>query len=484
MPRKSKSDALIPASVVFQRLDEAWESHSIFIEQGSSRSTKTFSILQKFIQEARTNKCRVLILRAKRTWMRDSLIPDFEAIMKEHFQCWDEGDMNMHDYIYKFPNGSTFTFIGLDQKDGFERAHGMTTDHVYFNECTEIDYPIVEQVLLRHRGKAVFDFNPNCPPDFYVYNIYVDAETGRPKSPDVFYHKTTYKDNPFISDEERKQVERYDPDNPENVRNKTASRAKWRIYGLGERAQIEGLVFESFDKTQDVVPEFPEGCARVCIGIDWGFSNFRTAAVLHGVCNGMRYAKELVYERGLGVLHNPDHPERKSLEKRLRDLGVGSDVPLYPDTSEPRSCDELKSGGFMVRKVEKGAGSINSGIEELKKMPLKVVAGSDNLISELEKYCWLKSRHGELLNEPEDNNNDLIDPLRYCAAMTSSGSAMVKKMPYLLPRQNFRRHPASAKYSIDNYHSTDRDARGGMRRTKSSRVSGRGHLYCRERWER
>jgi phage terminase large subunit len=325
---------------------------------------------------------------------------------------WDKGEMNKHDWVFTFPNGSTITMIGLDAEDGLERAHGMGSDRLYYNECTEIDYDVVEQANMRCKGQVIYDFNPKCAEDFWIYvkilNAHPDEDS---RNPEAIRIHSTYKDNPFISDFERQDIEKLDPDNPINVINRTADKTKWLIYGKGIRAQMEGLVFDKWE----IVNEFPTASTKVGLGLDWGYSHFKTALMRGCFYQNAIYYQELVYETGLAVLHNKDLPDRKSLQARMESAKVSKTLPMWADSSNPSGIDDLRLVGYNCRRVDKPPGSILAGIELMQRYPMKIVRGSDHMIYELERYTWRKDRHNKPMNEPVDNWNDAIDASRYLA---------------------------------------------------------------------
>jgi len=44
---------------------------------------------------------------------------------------------------------------------------------------------------------------------------------------------------------------------------------------------------------------------------------------------------------------------------------------------------------------------------------------SPNLIDEFKKYSWKKDKDGNNMDVPEDDNNHLIDAVRYCLEMSN-----------------------------------------------------------------
>jgi phage terminase large subunit len=88
-------------------------------------------------------------------------------------------------------------------------------------------------------------------------------------------------------------------------------------------------------------------------------------------------------------------------------------VPVYADSSEPKSIDEIRRYGITIKGVTKGKDSINYGIDVMQRQEYLVTSNSVNLIKELRSYCWDTDKAGTRLNKPIDTNNHAIDALRY-----------------------------------------------------------------------
>lgn len=76
---------------------------------------------------------------------------------------------------------------------------------------------------------------------------------------------------------------------------------------------------------------------------------------------------------------------------------------------------ELRKAGYNVRLTFKGANSINTGIDSVKRFKLHVTKGSLNLIRELKNYKWKEDAMGHASNQPIDKFYHALDALRYVA---------------------------------------------------------------------
>lgn len=404
--RQEAGKGSVTVSNVYTRLKERIEIHKdrYVVMAGGSRSTKTYSILQHIIMQClhAPKPLEVLIVRAKLTWLKATVLKDFKDIMKTQFGIWDEDAFNKADMTYTL-NGSAIEFEGLDQEAGFQKAHGLKGDIVFFNEAIELEYGSVQQILMRSPGYAIFDFNPNCGLDHWMYSKIMTRER-------CGYIHSTYRDNPFVEDSVVQEIESYEPTD-ENVQRGTSDEILWKIYGLGERNVVTGLVYPSYS----LIKKFPDNCEKVGLGLDFGFSNDPTAIVKCGLKQGSLYFEELCYRRGLTTIINPHNIAQPSIEKELKkhmEL-VNVKTTIWCDGQRPDSIRDLQNCGFQAKAAPKGAGSILAGIYVVKRHPLFVVETSMNMIKELNNYKWQVDRNGEPTNVAVDKFNHILDGARY-----------------------------------------------------------------------
>jgi phage terminase large subunit len=116
------------------------------------------------------------------------------------------------------------------------------------------------------------------------------------------------------------------------------------------------------------------------------------------------YVDELIYQTGMT---NGD------INNRLRDLGLDRRAEIYADSAEPKSIEELHRFGWNVKPTQKGADSVNAGIDMLKRHKIFITPRSKNLEKELQNYKWVEDKNGNLLNKPIDAFNHAIDATRY-----------------------------------------------------------------------
>ena len=97
------------------------------------------------------------------------------------------------------------------------------------------------------------------------------------------------------------------------------------------------------------------------------------------------------------------------LVKDLAKAGI-----VWCDSAEPKSIAEFRANGINARPVKKGAGSIEEGINYIKRFEMLVHPNCVNTIKELSSYHYkVDRRTGEPLPVPEDVDNHICDALRY-----------------------------------------------------------------------
>jgi phage terminase large subunit len=364
----------VKAGPVFQ-----WNYESktrITVNQGGSRSSKTYSILQMLIVIAMQEKGKVFsIVRKSLPSLKMTAYRDFFEILR-NMELYDEQKHNKSDYTYTL-NGNLFEFISLDQP---QKKRGARRDYLFCNEANELSWEDFFQLLVRTTGKIWIDYNPSDA-FHWIYDRLLTRD-------DVTYIQSTYKDNPFLDKSIVEEIERLQGTDEDY----------WRIYGLGERGMSRATIF------QFGMNEIPADATLLAYGMDFGYTNDPTSLVAVYKSGDNLYADELIYQTGLT---NPD------ISNRLKDLNLDRRTEIFADSAEPKSIEELHRMGWNVKPTQKGADSVIVGIDVLKRHKLFVTPRSSNLIKELQNYKWVEDKNGNLLNKPIDAFNHAIDAMRY-----------------------------------------------------------------------
>ena len=365
----------IDVNVVFEHLLDS--KTKIVVEQGGTRSGKTFNILMYIIfHYCQSNKGKTItICRKTFPAVRSSVMRDFFDILKTHNK-YDEAHHNKSNSEYTL-DGNIVEFISVDQP---QKIRGRKRDFLFINEGNELDFEDWQQLVFRTTEKIVIDYNPS---DEYhwIYDKVLNRD-------DVEFYKTTYLDNTFLDPSIIKEIERL----------KETDEQYWQIYGLGEKGISKATIFNYFE-----VPHIPIDAELVSFGADAGYTNDPSTLVSVYKKDHNLYIKEHLYRTMMTT---------SDLSSHFKQEGVGRN-PIYFDAAEPRLIDELRRMGHNIQPSLKGRDSVNAGIDLLKRFKIHLVASDDNLIMEFRNYKWVTDKSGKLTNTPVDKNNHLIDAVRY-----------------------------------------------------------------------
>jgi phage terminase large subunit len=365
----------ITTNKIYTHLDNS--DKRITIEQGGSRSGKTYNILMWliFAYSDRNNGKTITICRKTFPALRASSMRDFFDILKK-YDIYKEANHNKSNSEYLL-NNNLFEFISLDQP---QKVRGRKRDVLYINEANELYFEDWQQLILRTTDKAILDYNPSDEFHFIYDKI-------KPRD-DAEFYITTYKDNPFLDIETVNEIERL-RDVDDNY---------WKIYGLGQIGSSQALIFRINECNS-----IPQEAKFLSYGMDFGFTNDPTTLVAIYQQGDNIYLKELLYQTGL---------TNRDIDEKLRFHSVER-KEIFADSAEPKSIEELYRMGWNVKPATKGQGSVNIGIDMMKRYQLHVTKDSVNMIKEFRNYKWQEDKNGNVLNTPVDMFNHTIDAIRY-----------------------------------------------------------------------
>jgi len=351
----------------------------IKIIQGGTSAGKTYGILPILITKAATYpKTEISVVAETIPHLRRGALKDFLRIMKDTGRYFDER-FNKSLLRYEFANGSYIEFFSADDSS---KLRGARRDILYINECNNVTFESYNELAIRTKKAIYLDFNPAN--EFWVHTELKDEQ-------DSDFLILTYKDNEALDNSIVQQIEK----NRLKAETSAYWANWWRVYGLGEIGMLEGVIFSNWKQ----IDTLPKDAKLIGIGLDFGYTNDPTAIIEIYNYNGQRILNELKYQTGM---LNSDIA--KELPKH---------VPVYADSSEPKSIDEIRRYGITIKGVTKGKDSINYGIDVMQRQEYLVTSNSVNLIKELRAYCWDTDKAGTRLNKPIDTNNHAIDALRY-----------------------------------------------------------------------
>jgi phage terminase large subunit len=364
-------------SEVFRKNQAA--TTKIVVNQGSSRSGKTYSILQLLIlvKAFEEHDAVFTIVRKTLPSLKGSAMRDFYEILR-NYDLFDEKYQNKTENTYLL-NGNLFEFVSLDQP---QKKRGAKRTYLFINEANELTLEDWVQLSIRTEKQIFLDYNPSME-EHWIYDLVIPR-------PDCTFIQSTYVDNiQFLPAEVVKEIEQL----------KYVDENYWRVYGLGLPGQIKGLVFTNWQQAE----EFPANCKWVVYGMDFGFTNDPTTLIKAGLSGGELWLDELIYSCGL---------TNQDIARQMGELGLKWTDEIIAD-NQPKCIFEIRKEGFNIQATFKGKDSILAGIDILQRYRLNVTKRSVNLIRELKNYKWKEDQAGKATNEPIDKFNHAIDAVRY-----------------------------------------------------------------------
>lgn len=365
------------------------------VHYGGASSGKSHGVFQKIVIKALKDwkkPRKILVLRKVGATVRDSVFADVQATLS-YFGILNMCKVNMSAFRIELPNGAEFIFKGMDNPEKIKSIKGISD--VVMEEASEFTLDDYTQLTLRLRDKAhkqkqiYLMFNPVSKAN-WVYNAFF---VKKPKNTVVY--QTTYKDNRFLDEVTRENIE--------ELANR--NEAYYKIYALGEFATLDKLVFPKYTKALLNKDDLRQITSY--FGLDYGFIN-DPSAFMHVKIDDDRkklYVVEEYVKKGL---------TNDKIAESITALGYAKEQ-IRADSAEKKSNQELRNLGIgRVIDVKKGAGSVMQGIQYLLQYEWIVDERCVKTIEELENYTWKKDKAtNEYINEPVDSYNHCLDAIRY-----------------------------------------------------------------------
>ena len=363
----------INSTVIFEQNFDALQDPSIrfIINQGGSRSSKTYSLCQVLIVYCLQNPNKVVsIVRKTFPALRATVMRDFFEVLKD-LELYEKSSHNMSENIYRFSNGSIVEFFSVDDE---QKVRGRKRDIGWCNEANELWFEDFQQLNMRTETKMIFDYNPSDSSS-WLYEL--------PKDESILI-KSTYKDNPFLPESIIRQIEDL----------ARTDEALYQIYALGEKAISKTNIFN----TWEFITQKPQRFKNYVYGLDFGY-NHPTALMRVYWCEGDIYIEPVLYESYLTT---------SELIERFKQLNIEQTVDILADYSRPEIIAEMQNAGFNVNNANK---NVKSGLNAVK--TFKVWCKQDeNLKKEYENYKW-KKIGDTITDEPVKLYDDAMDAVRY-----------------------------------------------------------------------
>ncbi len=309
--------------------------------------------------------------------------------------------------ITSIANGAQILFAGLDDVEKIKSItpqNGPLTD-IWMEEATECDYADYKQLdkrlrgFTRHKKRLTLSFNPVYKMH-WIYKTFFGSwadDATQYAADDLCILKTTYRDNRFLTADDRAALEN------------EADPYYRDVYTLGNWGVLGDVIFRNWEM-QDL-REIEKSRPSRLVGLDFGFSSDPCGVVnvSYDRAHKTVYVFDELYERGL---------TNTMLAEKLKAFAPHQYITC--DSAEPKSIAELRNYGIKAIPAKKGPDSVIHGVQWLKDQKIIIDTKCINLKTELTTYQWKKDKDGNSLAVPEDKNNHLIDALRYALESEST----------------------------------------------------------------
>lgn len=404
-----------PAKEFNRPVFDVLHDYSNFTEiwYGGASSGKSHGVVQKVLLKALGKwkyPRKVLFLRKVGTSVKDSILEDVKIRLKE-WRLWDYCKFNQTNFEITLPNGARLLFKGMDDPEKIKSIKAISD--VVMEEATEFLQEDYQQLTLRVRDKKYPDkqlylmFNPVSKAN-WIYQFFF-----KNKQPDTIIHHSVYKDNKFLDERVKANIEHLKATNP----------VWYRIYALGEFATLDKLVYPNYEvkrlnKDDKKLKELPS-----MFGLDFGYTNDPTAFIHVKVDQANMNIYFLEEYTKKGMLNN-------EIAQAITDMGYSKEV-ITADAAEKKSIAEIRRSGIRrIRAANKGPDSIIQGIQFLEQYHFIVDDRCKTLIEELNNYTWVKDKKtNEYTNKPVDAFNHVLDATRY-AVEEINGNIRAKVKTY------------------------------------------------------
>ena len=376
---------------------------------GGSSSGKSYFICQKIVLDNLAG-ANYLICRNVASTIRRSTFNEIKKAISNmglsKYYKINSTDM----LITNILNGRQIMFVGLDDP---EKVKSITPaddvlHRIFVEEATEIKRDAYMQLKKRLRGKAaiskhiIFAFNPILKTHWIYkefFNEWVDdknyyendhyGKTETSKGYGLCILKTTYKDNIFLTAEDKALLENEsDP-------------YYYNVYSLGNWGVLGHVIFKKW-RTADLSEEIPH-FDRIRCGQDYGWNDPTAMLKIHLDTN-----RKKIYVFGEVYQQYMTDSELLSTSKQF----FGRHY-VNGDCADPKTIDFLASNGVNVIPAVKGADSIIRGIRWLQDYEIIIDYHCQNFKNEIEQYHWKEDKYGNVLETPAGGNDHLMDCLRY-----------------------------------------------------------------------
>lgn len=388
------------SEVIGKGYNRFWNSKKRYVVCKGSRGSKKSktSALWHITKIMEYPEANALVIRKVGRTLKDSCFSDLQwAINKLGVSKYWKATVSPMELTY-IPTGQKILFRGLDDPlkiTSISVPVGFIC-FLWIEEAYEItkesDFDMLDESVRGELPEGLFKritvtFNP------WNEQHWLKARFFDNPSDDTLAMTTTYLCNEWLDQSDIKLFEEMKRRNPR----------RYQVAGLGNWGIVDGLVYENW-KEQVFTLSDVRNCITVA-GLDFGYTNDPSALFIGFLDQGNKrlHVWDELYKKGLS---------NRRIYEEIQSLGYSKER-ITADSSEPKSIDELKGYGLRIKGAKKGKDSILNGIQWIQDLEIIIHPRCVNFLTEISSYTWKEDKFGKKLNEPADEQNHLMDSMRY-----------------------------------------------------------------------
>lgn len=376
-----------------------WREAAIY---GGRFSLKSHTVARYLLIRARMAKTRVGCFREFQNSITESSHQLLADLIKQY--QLNEFEVTNNAIINKL-NGSDFIFKGLYQNEqSIKSIEGI--DIAWVEEAqtiTKNSLEVLTPTVRKEGSQIIYTYNRLLEDDPVHQRLVIE---GRPNTLIINVNYDIAIKYGMMPEVIRLEME------DDKAKRPSLFKHKW----LGEPNSMERKIYKDWA----IIDSIPHEARLERYGLDYGYTNDPTAIVAIYKYNGGFIWDEVTYQKGLS-------------NKQIADILLNQMPALViPDSSEPKSNDELIAYGVNVLPAQKGKGSVNQGIQLVQSQRISVTRRSQNIIKEYNNYLWEVDNNDRTINVPEGGFDHAMDAGRYGMETLNIDTSLTDIEQYIL----------------------------------------------------
>lgn len=384
---------IVDIPIEYKRLfDDDWREAAVY---GGRYSLKSHTVARALLIRGRQKQMRFGCFRE----YQNSIAESSHQLLKDLIDMYDLKDYKVtENSIINTINGTDFLFKGLRHNEqSIKSIEGI--DLAWVEEAQTISSNSIEiltPTVRKPGSQIIYTYNRLLEEDAVHKRLVLE---GRPNTLIINVNYDIADKYGWLPDVIKNEIQD-DKDNRPNL-----YKHKW----LGEPNSSQRRVYKGWKQ----IDEVPHEARLERRGLDFGFTNDPTAVVAIYYYNGGYILDQELYRKGMhnnhiaAVLNNLDEPNT---------LVVG-------DSAEPKTIADLKDNfKINIIGVKKAGGEDEMGnkksfkkfgVDFVSRKKISVTKRSSDLWNEYTTYLNKEDKEGNILNEPEDGDDHMMDAVLY-----------------------------------------------------------------------